>query len=116
MLDFGIKTEYKEWREESRYSTFRSRLILCSLMAINRKPQRQHTCYRLNCLCMVASNQEDDIPLARIHVVVLKEEHFVDSIFLEPTELDKQANSAGERALDDQILLASNLLVIRVYS
>ena len=65
---------------------------------------------------MVASHQEDDIPLARVHIVILEEEHFVNSILLEPAELDKQPNSAGESALDDQILLASNLLCIRICS
>jgi hypothetical protein len=65
---------------------------------------------------MVASNQEDDIPLARIHIMVLKEEHFVDSIFLEPAELDKQADGSSQSAFDDQILFASNLLAIRVCS
>ena len=50
---------------------------------------------------MITLEQEDDIPLARIQVVVLEEENLVDSILLEPTELDEQSDGASQRAFYD---------------
>ena len=44
---------------------------------------------------MVASQQEDDISLALVDVVVFEKEDFVDSIRLELTELDKQADGTS---------------------
>ena len=59
---------------------------------------------------MVASQQEDDVSLALVHIVVLEKKDLVDSVCLEFTELDEQTDSARQTALDNQILLASNLL------
>lgn len=53
-----------------------------------------HTCYRPNCLRILAPDQENDVPLALVDIVVLKEEQLVDSIFLERAELDEKAYGA----------------------
>jgi hypothetical protein len=42
--------------------------------------------------------------------VILEKEWFLDSILLKFAELDNQANGAGQRLFNDEILLSSNLL------
>jgi hypothetical protein len=46
--------------------------------------------------------------------VILKKERFLNAILLEFAELDNQANGAGQRLLDDEILLPSNLCTTAV--
>ena len=68
-----------------------------------------HTCYRANRLRLLASDEENDVSLAGIDIVVLQKEDFVNTIFLERTEFDKEADGAGERSFDYQVFLASHL-------
>lgn len=68
-----------------------------------------HTCYCARLFGVLAANEEYDIPLAGINVVVLQKEDLVYAIFLKRTELDKETNSPGQRLLNDQILLPSDL-------
>lgn len=42
--------------------------------------------------------------------MVLQKEQLVDAILLQRAELDEEADGAGEGALDDQVLLAPDLL------
>jgi hypothetical protein len=91
-----IKTEYKEWRRsKSKYSTFRSRETKPGRLIEWQTRDRGHTGYRPHSLCILASTEEDDIPLTGVHIVVLEEEDLVNSIFLESTELDKQPDSGS---------------------
>jgi len=46
------------------------------------KTRCKHTSYRPDFLRALASDEEDHVPLAGIDIVVLKEEHLVDAIFL----------------------------------
>jgi hypothetical protein len=56
---------------------------------------RRHTSYGPYGLCILASTEEDDVPLTGIHIVVLEEENLVNPIFLESTELDKESDSCS---------------------
>jgi hypothetical protein len=42
--------------------------------------------------------------------VILEKEWFLDAILLKFTELDNQANGAGQRLFNDEIFLSSDLL------
>jgi hypothetical protein len=68
------------------------------------------TCYHAYLLCIFSSDHEDDVPLAGVNVVVLEEEWLVNAILLESAEFDDEANSASQRLLNDQVLLATNLV------
>jgi hypothetical protein len=50
--------------------------------------------------------------LAGIDVVVFQEEDLVYAIFLKRAELDEKTNSPSQRLLNDQVLLASDLIGI----
>jgi hypothetical protein len=68
-----------------------------------------HTSYCPSLFRVLAAYEEDHVPLGGIDVVVLKEEDFVDTIFLEGAELDEQSNRSSQGLFNDQILLASDL-------
>lgn len=53
------------------------------------------TGYCSNPPCILSSDQENDIPLAGIHIVVLKEVEFVHAIFLELTESHEQPDCSS---------------------
>jgi hypothetical protein len=69
----------------------------------------KHTCYCARLFGILAANEENDIPLAGVDIVVFQEKDLVYAIFLKGAELDEQANGTGQRLLNDQILLASDL-------
>lgn len=56
------------------------------------------------------SRNEDDVALARIDILILEDEEFIDSILLERRNLNYYANWADEASIEDDILLATNLL------
>jgi len=74
-----------------------------------RTKARRPTGYRPNDLRILPPDEEDNVPLAGIDIVILQEEQLVDPIFLERAEFDKEADDASKGALDDQVLLASDL-------
>lgn len=55
----------------------------------------KHTCYCSSLLSVLATDEEDHVPLCGIDIMVLKEEDFVDTIFLESAELDEQTNRSS---------------------
>jgi hypothetical protein len=72
----------------------------------------KHTCYCARLFGVLAANEEHNIPLAGVDIVVLQEENLVYAIFLERTEFDEKTNSTSQRFLNNQILLASDLIDI----
>ena len=56
------------------------------------KIRSNHTSYCPSLLCILAADEEDHVSLGGIDVVVLKEEDFVDTIFLKRAEFDKQSD------------------------
>lgn len=103
----------------SEYSTFKipwrvlsgraMEMIVMICVFVVRRRECRLTSYRPHLLRVLASNEEDNVPLAGVDIVVLEEEELVDAVFLESAELDEQSNGAGQRALDDEVLLASDL-------
>ena len=72
------------------------------------------TGYRSDGPRILASCEEDYVPLALVDIVILKEEELVHAIFLERAELDKQTDDGSEGALNHQILLPSDLLCVNL--
>lgn len=68
-----------------------------------------HTGYHPRLLRILATDEEHHIALAGVDVVVLEKEDLVDAVLLQRTELDEKTNRSGQRLLNDQVLLASNL-------
>jgi hypothetical protein len=75
-----------------------------------------HTSYCPSLFRVLATHEEDHVPLGGIDIVVLEEEDFVDAIFLESAELDKQSNSSSQGFFNDQVLLASDLEPVSCYA
>lgn len=53
---------------------------------------------------------EDEISLTRISVVILQNEELVHSVLLQLRDLDDRADRPYQAAIEDNILLAANLL------
>jgi hypothetical protein len=60
-------------------------------------------------LCLLASDEEDDIALRRVDIVVLEEEWLINTVLLQGRELDKQIQRTGKRLLEHEVLLPSDL-------
>ena len=75
----------------------------------NEKIGSNHTSYCPSLLGILATDEEDHVPLAGIDIVVLQEEDLVDTIFLKCTEFDEETNCPSERLFNDKVLLASDL-------
>jgi hypothetical protein len=73
------------------------------------REESNHTSYCPSLFRVLAAHEKDHVPLGGIDIVVLEEEDFVDAIFLESAELDKQSNSSSQGFFNDQVLLASDL-------
>jgi hypothetical protein len=60
-------------------------------------------------LRLLATNEEDDIPLGRVDVCILQQKHAVYTVFLKHGKLDEQANWTCQLLADDEVLLAPGL-------
>lgn len=68
------------------------------------------TCYRLSVAAAFTSRDEHDVALARIGILILKNEELVDSVLLEGSDLDYYANWPDQAPIEDDIFLAADLL------
>ena len=55
----------------------------------------RRTSNRPHRLRILASNEEDDIPLAGIDIMILEEEKLVDAVFLQGAEFDEQTDGTS---------------------
>lgn len=56
-----------------------------------------------------ASGNEDDIALAGVDIVVLKDEELINAILLKHGDFDYNSDWADETSIKDDILLSANL-------
>lgn len=61
----------------------------------------------------LASGHKDDIALARVHIIILQDEEFVDPVLLERGDLDDCADGADKAAIKHEVLLAADLQIAR---
>lgn len=74
--------------------------------------------FNLGCYCFgvataFAPRDEDDITLARIDVVVFEDEELVDSVLLEYSDLDNDANGTDQASIKDDVFLTADLRLPR---
>lgn len=67
------------------------------------------TCYRLSVATAFPSRDEHDVALARIGILILKNEELVDPVLLEGGDLDYYANWPDQTPVEDDIFLAADL-------
>lgn len=75
----------------SEYSTFRAQKDAKIDIADQETDMKVQmlTSYRPHRLRLLSPNQKDDVPLARVDIVVVEKEDLIDTIFLQSTEFDE---------------------------
>lgn len=116
-FDLGLKLERPGWEEWDLFVLLGVPGQHCGSVRGNSEADCRaedemksvHTGYHPRLLRILASDKEHHIALAGVDVVVLEKEDLVDAVLLQRTELDEKTNRSGQRFLNDQVLLASNL-------
>lgn len=72
--------------------------------------ERERTGYSLGVSPTLPSSYEDNVLLARVHVVVLQDEKFVDAIFLQCVDFDNGADRADQAFIKHNVFLSTDLL------